>query len=142
MKIYPFGPEVGRRITQFESDFVMTPLARIGGLGRDGASVGDAEGATLSPGTRIARQGAQVGCMHIGPGGVVGFHQATVQQLFLVVAGAGWVRGPEADRTPIRPYQAAFWTAGEWHESGSDTGMTAIVIEGETVDPAQFLSEL
>jgi hypothetical protein len=118
MKLYRFGPDVGRQITQFESDFVMTPLVR------------------------LAQGAAQIGCMHLGPGGVVGFHPATVPQLFLVVAGAGWVRGPEAERTPIRPYEAAFWPAGEWHESGSDAGMTAIVIEGEGVDPTRLMSEV
>lgn len=140
MKIYGFGPDVGRQITHFESNFVMTPLVRIAADGPDGTpnDGGDAP----SPGAWVARPGGQIGAMHIGPGGVVGFHQATVPQLFLVVGGEGWVRGPEAGRTPIRPNQAAFWTAGEWHESGSDTGMTALAIEGEGVDPTQLMQEI
>jgi hypothetical protein len=40
----------------------------------------------------------QIGCMHIGAGGIVGYHQATVRQLFLVVAGTGWVRGADETR--------------------------------------------
>jgi hypothetical protein len=36
---------------------------------------------------------------------------------------------------------AAFWADGEWHESGSESGMTVIVIEGETLDAAQYLTE-
>ena len=139
MKLYQFGPEVGRQITHFESKFVMTPLVRIADDGPGGTTSGaDAP----APGAWVARPGVRIGAMHIGPGGVVGFHQATVPQLFVVVAGEGWVRGPEAERTPIRPYQAAFWTAGEWHESGSDTGMTALAIEGDGVDPAPFMSEI
>lgn len=55
-----------------------------------------------------------------GSGGVVGYHQATVRQPSLVVAGEGWGRGEEAERTPIAAYPAAFWAAGEWHESGSE----------------------
>ena len=51
--------------------------------------------------------------------------------LFLVVQGEGWVHGEESDRTRIRAYQAAYWEKGEWHESGTETGMTAIIIEGE-----------
>jgi len=35
---------------------------------------------------------------------------------------------------PIRPGQAAFWEAGEWHETRSSTGMTAIVIESRKLD--------
>ncbi len=140
MKLYQFGPEVGRQITHFESNFVMTPLVRIAAAGPDGTTGGVDTAAAA--GAWVARPGVRVGAMHIGPGGVVGFHQATVPQLFVVVAGEGWVRGPEATRTPIRPNQAAFWTAGEWHESGSDTGMTALAIEGEGVDPTQFMSEI
>jgi hypothetical protein len=40
----------------------------------------------------------QIGCMHIGAGGIVGYHQATVRQLFLVVTGTGWVRGADETR--------------------------------------------
>jgi quercetin dioxygenase-like cupin family protein len=79
----------------------------------------------------------QIGCMHIGAGGIVGYHQATVRQLFLVVAGTGWVRGKDEPRQPIAAGQAAYWEAGEWHESGSQDGMTAIVIEATTLDPAR-----
>jgi hypothetical protein len=31
---------------------------------------------------------------------------------------------------------------GEWHESGTATGMDVIVLEAETLDPAQFLPEI
>jgi quercetin dioxygenase-like cupin family protein len=85
---------------------------------------------------------AQIGCFHIEPGGVVGFHQATVPQLFLCVSGSGWVRGVEERHTPIAPGQAAFWEAGEWHESGSEAGMLAIVVEGTQVDPTRYMPEL
>ena len=68
-----------------------------------------------------------------------GAHQATTRQLFLVTRGAGWVRGPEPERTAIVADQAAFWESGEEHESGSETGMVALVIEGDTLDPDQFL---
>jgi hypothetical protein len=141
MKLYQFGPEVGRPITHFESNFIMTPLVRIAADGPDGTT-SEGGAARTAPDAWVARPGVRIGAMHIGPGGVVGFHQATVPQLFVVVAGEGWVRGPEAARTPIHPYQAAFWTAGEWHESGSATGMTALAIEGDGVDPAAFMSEL
>lgn len=83
---------------------------------------------------------ASIGCMHIGQGGVVGYHQAVVPQLFLVVQGEGWVRGEEEERTSIKAGQAAFWEGGEWHESGSETGMTAIVIESESLDPEAFMA--
>ncbi|MFS1513715.1 cupin domain-containing protein [Chengkuizengella sp. SCS-71B] len=72
--------------------------------------------------------------MFIGRDGIVGHHQAVGAQLFLVVKGEGFVRGKEGVKTPIKEGQAAFWEPGEWHETTSDKGMTAIVIEGEDID--------
>ena len=80
--------------------------------------------------------------MHIGPGGVVGYHQATVPQLFLVVAGSGWVTSADQVRQPVVVGQAAFWNGGEWHESGSDDGMMAIVLEGEGLDPGPWMTAI
>lgn len=72
----------------------------------------------------------------IEPGGVVGKHPAATRQLYCVVEGQGWVRGAETHRTQIRAGQAAFWLRGEPHESGSESGMTVLVIEGDELDPA------
>jgi hypothetical protein len=58
-------------------------------------------------------------CFHVAAGGVVGVHEATVPQLYCVVAGSGWVTGPDRRRVAIGPFEAAFWEAGEEHESGS-----------------------
>lgn len=52
-------------------------------------------------------------------------------QLFCIVAGSGWVSGEDGTRVPIRTGEAAWWDRGEIHESGTDTGMTAIVLEGD-----------
>ena len=115
MKLFDFSNEVGRQLTLFDSkNTVYTPII------------------TQDNGTKVS-------CMHIAPQGVIGFHQATIDQLFLVVQGEGWVRGEEEKRTQIRAGTAAFWTAGEWHESGSETGMMAIIIEAENLDPASKL---
>ena len=117
MKLYRVGPQVGRPISAFGSvNVVITPIQR-------------------APGQ------VQIGCFHIGPQGRIGYHQAVGPQLFLVVHGSGWVRDASDERTPISAGTAAFWGDGEWHESGSDSGMTVIVIEGETLDPTQFLQE-
>ncbi len=122
MKIYRFDPQVGRQITQFGSDFAMAGIIRV-----TGRNAGDGE--------------IQVGCMHIPAGGSVGYHQATVPQLFLVMAGEGWVRGETETRRPVHAFEAAFWYGGEWHESGSETGMTAVVIEGKGIDPTVLMPE-
>jgi hypothetical protein len=76
-----------------------------------------------------------IGCIHVEANGVVGSHPATIHQLFLVVNGRGWVVGEEGVKYDIGPGMAAFWEPEEIHESGSDEGMTAIVIEGEDLVP-------
>jgi quercetin dioxygenase-like cupin family protein len=118
VKIYRFDREVAHPITRFDSAGVA--------IGR----VGRFEGMF------------QVGCFHVEPGGGVGFHAATFSQLFMVVAGEGWVRGAEPERTPIAAGQAAFWDTGEWHESGSEAGMTVVVVESPALDPTRYMPEL
>jgi hypothetical protein len=75
--------------------------------------------------------------MHIGAGGMVGYHPAVTPQLFLLVQGEGWVRGKAAEQVPIHAGQAAFWQEGEGHASGSAAGMIAIVIESKGIHPAE-----
>ena len=70
-----------------------------------------------------------VGCMRLPPGGLVGLHQTSGPQLLAIVEGEGWIRGHDAARTPISVGDAVFWEAGEWHETGSEAGMVALVIE-------------
>jgi quercetin dioxygenase-like cupin family protein len=71
--------------------------------------------------------------IEIAPGGVVGRHPAAVSQLFVVVRGSGWVSGADGEREPIEAGQAVLWDQGEEHESGSDTGMTALVLESASL---------
>ncbi len=118
MRLFRFDAAVGRPIEQFGSvNLMISPIQRTEGQ-------------------------VQIGCMHIGAGGVVGSHQAACPQLFLVVQGEGWVRGEEPEHTLIHTGQAAYWEAGEWHESGSAAGMMVIVIEGDTLDPSQYMREV
>jgi quercetin dioxygenase-like cupin family protein len=77
---------------------------------------------------------ARVVVIEVAPGGVVGRHPAAVSQLFVVVTGSGWVSGVEGDREPIEAGEAVLWKQGEEHESGSETGMTALVVEAESLD--------
>ncbi|HKV83983.1 MAG TPA: cupin domain-containing protein [Ktedonobacterales bacterium] len=115
MRRFRFDATTGHAITQFGSE-----RAAITGIQRTTAPV-------------------QIACMHIGAGGVVGYHQATTRQLFLVVAGDGWVTGADRVQHPLSAGEAAFWDAGEWHESGSVSGMTVIVIEGNELVPDQAM---
>jgi mannose-6-phosphate isomerase-like protein (cupin superfamily) len=83
---------------------------------------------------RIAGAGA-VAVIRLGDGGVVGRHPAVRTQLFVVVDGAGVVSGDDGVEVAIAPGQAVLWRAGEMHESRSETGMTAVVIETDDVRP-------
>jgi gentisate 1,2-dioxygenase len=72
--------------------------------------------------------------LELDPGGVVGMHEAVSPQLFLVVAGSGWTSAADGERVPIAHGEAAFWETGELHESGSHDGLTAIVVEAESLE--------
>ncbi len=85
---------------------------------------------------------AQIGCLHLGPDSLVGLHPAGMPQLLLVVQGAGEVRGDGPDFVPITAGQAAFWELGEAHETRSERGMTALVIEGTMLNPSAVMVPL
>ena len=74
---------------------------------------------------------AHVVCIRLGPGGILGRHAGAVAQAFVVVQGEGWVSGPDGAQRPVTAGTAVFWDAGEEHESGTEFGMTAIVVEAE-----------
>ncbi|HEV2035971.1 MAG TPA: cupin domain-containing protein [Candidatus Dormibacteraeota bacterium] len=79
--------------------------------------------------------------MRLPPHGVIGLHQASGPQLLAVVEGEGWFRGQGEGRTRVTAGEAIFWNEGEWHETGTDGGLVAIVIEsphlveGESLGP-------
>jgi quercetin dioxygenase-like cupin family protein len=72
--------------------------------------------------------------IEVGSGGVVGRHPAAGAQLFAVARGSGWVSGGDGEREPIGAGDAVLWEPGEEHESGSDEGMTVLVVEAESLD--------
>ena len=74
-----------------------------------------------------------VGCMHLQASGVLGRHPAASAQLFCVVAGEGEVSGDDAVAVPIQAGQAALWESGEVHETTTRTGLTAIILEVESI---------
>jgi len=116
MKLYRFDADNGRKIDRFGSNFI---LSRIVGV----------------------NENILISCFHLEPDGIVGYHQAVTSQLILVVRGSGWVRSRESTRIPIEAYRAVFWNKGEWHEAGTDSGLTAIVLEGEFPDTGDSMPE-
>ncbi|MFP3721395.1 hypothetical protein SFC57_04620 [Niallia circulans] len=49
--------------------------------------------------------------------------------MFHVVEGEGWVRDTDIRKLFIKKGEAVFWEQGEWHETESDTGLTAVIIQ-------------
>ncbi|MFC7371895.1 cupin domain-containing protein [Fictibacillus iocasae] len=109
MNIYRFDSASGKRISKFDSNFIMSRIAKTG-------------------------VNAHIGCMHLDAGGIVGYHEAVIPQLLVVVGGEGVVRTENEEKT-VKAGDAVFWQKGEGHETRTDSGLTAIVIESEDLSP-------
>jgi quercetin dioxygenase-like cupin family protein len=85
----------------------------------------------------------QIGCIHLTEDGVIGRHEASVPQLFIVVSGEGWVTGQENVKRKIKAGELVIWEAGEWHEVKTQKGLMAIVIESDKINPMKnYLNEI
>jgi quercetin dioxygenase-like cupin family protein len=65
----------------------------------------------------------------VAPGGLLGRHPGRWWQLFCVASGEGWISGEDGARHRIRAGQAVLWEPGEEHESGSEAGMTVVMVQ-------------
>lgn len=85
--------------------------------------------------TRICRTTSEtrIGFIQLESNGIIGSHQAVVPQLLLVVSGSGIVES-DGKELPIQVGDAVFWESGEWHQTHSSLGMSAIVIESESLN--------
>jgi quercetin dioxygenase-like cupin family protein len=62
-------------------------------------------------------------------GGAIGRHEAGYGQLFVVLTGRGWVSGHDGRRAGLGPGDVVLFDRGEHHAKGSDTGMTAVMVQ-------------
>jgi quercetin dioxygenase-like cupin family protein len=67
--------------------------------------------------------------LHFDAGGAIGRHEAGYGQLFVVVEGRGWVSGQDDVRTDVCAGDVVLFQRGEYHDKGSDTGMTAVMVQ-------------
>ena len=111
MRIIEFSREHGQPITLFDS------------VAAASVPLGDGSGE------------AHVYCVHIGPGGQIGPHPAGFGQLFLIVQGEGWVAGADGERAALAAGQGAYFARGEVHSKGSETGLTAIMVQVAELEP-------
>ena len=112
-RTFRFDAELGRNVTRFGSDFTISRLFHSAEL--------------------------HVGCIRLEPGGLIGMHPASTPQLLAVVQGEGWIRGEAGPKTSISAGGAVFWSEGEMHQTGTDTGMVAIVVETRALADGEAL---
>ncbi|WP_144562819.1 cupin domain-containing protein [Neobacillus bataviensis] len=75
-----------------------------------------------------------IGFIDIEQGGIVGYHKAPVSQLFIVIQGEGWIEGEDNHRLMLKSGEGVFWEKGEGHTSGSEKGLTALVLQSEKLE--------
>jgi hypothetical protein len=109
VRIFAFEPT--REITRFDSNG-----ATIGGVARASGTV-------------------RVSLLQLAADGFVGAHPAACPQLFLVVAGSGWATSGDERRSTLAAGEAALWEVDEIHESGSERGLTAVIVEADAIEP-------
>ncbi|MFZ3579730.1 cupin [Virgibacillus sp. DJP39] len=115
MEFYKFDKYSGKAILKFNSDFIMSRIIQ-------------------------TEKVTHIGCMHLEENGVIGYHQAVTPQLLLIMNGKGYVRGEPEEYFKVQLGDAIFWKKDEWHETKTDKGLTAIVVESEELNPSLFMS--
>ena len=77
----------------------------------------------------------QAAIFRVGPGGGLARHPASVPQILAVLEGGGEVSGPDGTFAAITAGEAVFWREGEEHETRTESGLTALIIEGTGIEP-------
>jgi quercetin dioxygenase-like cupin family protein len=85
---------------------------------------------------------AHVHFLRFEPGGKIGNHPTGFGQLFLVLEGSGWAMGGDGKRVELIAGQAVCFERGEQHAKGSDSGMTAIMLQVTDLQLAAPISEV
>ncbi|OUB49847.1 cupin [Bacillus cereus] len=97
MKIFDFSEKVGKHLSVFQSNFIMSKI--------------------------VNHQGnVHIGAMHLRENGIIGYHEA------------GYVCGENKEKIKVEAGQAVFWEKGELHETSTEHGLTAIVMEAENLE--------
>ena len=115
MKIFDFSEKVGKQITVFQSNFIMSKIVK-------------------------HQVNIHIGAMHLKENGIIGYHEAVVSQLLLIVDGEGYVCGADKEKVKVKAGQAVFWEKGEFHETSTEHGLMAIVMEAEDLERAILMT--
>ena len=109
MKFFDFSEKMGKQISAFQSNFIMSKIVNHKG-------------------------NVHIGAMNLQENGIIGYHEAVVSQLLLIMDGEGYVCGADKEKVKIRAGQAVFWEKGEFHETSTEHGLLAIIMEAENLE--------
>ncbi|MGG0667272.1 hypothetical protein [Sporosarcina koreensis] len=113
MRVVRLDEITGKNITQYGSDFIMRKII-------------------------MTNQPSHVGIMELKVNGLVGYHEATIPQALIILEGEGWIRTGEEEKMKVTAGDVVLWENGEGHETTTETGLKAIVIESEGLDIRSF----
>jgi quercetin dioxygenase-like cupin family protein len=82
-----------------------------------------------------ASEDVHVSRVVLARGGRIGRHPATSAQLLVVVEGSGTVSGADGAEVAVEAGHAVLWEAGEEHETRTESGLVALVVEAESLRP-------
>lgn len=116
MKIIRLDEIKGKKITQYDSNVIMRKVL-------------------------MTKEPSHVGIVQLEEGGIIGYHDATVPQLLLIIEGEGWVRTSNEDKVRVFTGDAIIWGKGEGHETSTTKGMKAIVVESLGLDIHSFVEK-
>lgn len=83
-----------------------------------------------------------INAVYIHPNESIRQQQVMLQRLFLLVEGKGWIKNESDKKYALQEGQAVFLEKAELHEAGTESGVTAVIIEGENIDPAKLIPYL
>ena len=91
---------------------------------------------SCAPLNRPFEEGAlvQAAIFRFEPGGRIRRHPGTYPQIIAVLEGSGEVSGANGVDEPIGAGEAVFLHEGEDHEVKSEAGLTALILEGESLE--------
>jgi quercetin dioxygenase-like cupin family protein len=95
------------------------------------------DGVTVAPLSRSISQGSsfQAAVFRVAPGGRIARHPASYPQILAVLEGSGEVNGAGGVDEQIAAGEAVFWPTGEEHETKTASGLTALIIAGDGLEP-------
>jgi quercetin dioxygenase-like cupin family protein len=102
------------------------------------------ENVTVAPLTARMESGVpfKAAIFRLTANGRIRRHPATYPQILAVLEGSGTVSGGTGVPEPIQPGEAVVWEEGEEHETVSEGGMTALVLEAHGLLPWRIGDEL